>query len=622
MDTGLIKILPGYAFRAKRLGAKGLLLPSQNESFTDRDNAEKSIWTAYLFDYTSVNLPQLTNVDVEFPPTVTLSAPGSLLLDTYPSAAAYSLRKVRTAYAGSAIRIRRSSDNTEQDIGFSGGDLDTAAITSFVGANDGFVTTFYDQSGNSRDLTQATATKQPIIVTAGTIETNSGKPKLRFDGARTMRTSNGVLNSSALTTFAAMQSSAGAKVMFGLPQAAAIHTSPFFRYAIFHNNGQYGLWFNGNSYDYSTPSTAYSLFTLNSANTTNLCVNGVVVRSNINATITYPNSVPFIVGSNAADGELLNGNVYEIIVYLSDQEANRSAIEANINSYYSIYSSGLSLSPSLLTNSSTLFAPVVTPQAVSLTLPLLTNASTLFAPVVTPQAVSLTLPLLTNASSLFAPVVTPQPVNITLPVLTNSSTLFAPTIQAGSLLLMPALNNSNTLYQPTLLPQPVGISLPLVSNSSTLYSPAIFPKQALSLPSFTNGNAVFAPQISVSSVSVVLPRITNTSALYPFRLEPQPVDLSLAFIDSSGQLFLPVITPVSVNVSLPVIANTSEQYPPFVGSLFQFLEMPVINSGAALYPPIIGYNSFVFITAPSRIGTSSSNSSSISQTITFKSLIS
>ena len=43
----------------------------------------------------------------------------NLLLDDYPnSAVAYSLRKLRTAYTGAAIRVRRSSDNAEQDIGF------------------------------------------------------------------------------------------------------------------------------------------------------------------------------------------------------------------------------------------------------------------------------------------------------------------------------------------------------------------------------------------------------------------------------------------------------------------------------------------------------------------------
>ena len=48
------------------------------------------------------------------------------LLDLYPSAAAaYSVRKLRAAYTGNAIRVRRSSDNTEQNIGFDAtGNLD------------------------------------------------------------------------------------------------------------------------------------------------------------------------------------------------------------------------------------------------------------------------------------------------------------------------------------------------------------------------------------------------------------------------------------------------------------------------------------------------------------------
>ena len=62
---------------------------------------------------------------------------GSLLLDTYPNAAvAYSLRKLRTAYTGSAIRVRRFVDNAEQDFGFdTNGDLDTAPMLDFVGYN-------------------------------------------------------------------------------------------------------------------------------------------------------------------------------------------------------------------------------------------------------------------------------------------------------------------------------------------------------------------------------------------------------------------------------------------------------------------------------------------------------
>ena len=51
-----------------------------------------------------------------------------LLLDTYTgAAAAYSLRLLRSAYTGSAIRVRNSS-NSEADIGFVNNVLDTASL--------------------------------------------------------------------------------------------------------------------------------------------------------------------------------------------------------------------------------------------------------------------------------------------------------------------------------------------------------------------------------------------------------------------------------------------------------------------------------------------------------------
>lgn len=84
----------------------------------------------------------------------------------------YSLRRLLSTYAGSAIRVRRSSDNAEQDIGFDATTkmLDIAALLAFIGANSGFVKTYYDQSGAGHDFTQATTTKQPRIVNAGTLD--------------------------------------------------------------------------------------------------------------------------------------------------------------------------------------------------------------------------------------------------------------------------------------------------------------------------------------------------------------------------------------------------------------------------------------------------------------------
>jgi hypothetical protein len=60
-----------------------------------------------------------------------------LLLDIYPGAAvAYSLRKLRVGYTGSAIRVRRFVDDAEEDFGFDiNGVLDIASIESFFGNN-------------------------------------------------------------------------------------------------------------------------------------------------------------------------------------------------------------------------------------------------------------------------------------------------------------------------------------------------------------------------------------------------------------------------------------------------------------------------------------------------------
>ncbi len=80
------------------------------------------------------------------------------------AAGAYSLRKLRSAYAGAAVRVRRSSDDAEQDIGFTAsGDLDTGALTTFLGADTAYVRTWYDQSSNSRHGQQTAAADQPIL---------------------------------------------------------------------------------------------------------------------------------------------------------------------------------------------------------------------------------------------------------------------------------------------------------------------------------------------------------------------------------------------------------------------------------------------------------------------------
>lgn len=91
---------------------------------------------------------------------------------------AYGLRRMRGAYGGSLIRVKRSSDNTELDIGYlADGSLDVSALTTFVGASNGLVVTFYDQSGNAYNATASGA--DCFIVEAGVVYTENTKPAIK-----------------------------------------------------------------------------------------------------------------------------------------------------------------------------------------------------------------------------------------------------------------------------------------------------------------------------------------------------------------------------------------------------------------------------------------------------------
>jgi hypothetical protein len=96
------------------------------------------------------------------------------------SFAAYSVaRKLSSTYTGSALRVQRSSDSAVQDIGFVNNLLDTGSLNTFVGANTGIVTIWYDQSGNGVNVTGAAT-----IINAGTLVTSSaGIPAVSFDGS-------------------------------------------------------------------------------------------------------------------------------------------------------------------------------------------------------------------------------------------------------------------------------------------------------------------------------------------------------------------------------------------------------------------------------------------------------
>lgn len=83
-------------------------------------------------------------------------------------------RRMKASWTGAILRVRETGGSTELDIGTrADGTVDEAAIVAHCGANAGKVVTVYDQSGNGKNLTQATASRQMEIYTGSVIRKNS-----------------------------------------------------------------------------------------------------------------------------------------------------------------------------------------------------------------------------------------------------------------------------------------------------------------------------------------------------------------------------------------------------------------------------------------------------------------
>jgi len=94
----------------------------------------------------------------------------NLLLDSYSGASgAFSTRKLSSSYSGNCVKVRNDSDELA-DIGFSGGSIDSAALETHCGSGDGFVHTWYDQSGNGRNVTTTSSDEEPRIFNSGTYD--------------------------------------------------------------------------------------------------------------------------------------------------------------------------------------------------------------------------------------------------------------------------------------------------------------------------------------------------------------------------------------------------------------------------------------------------------------------
>jgi hypothetical protein len=297
------------------------------------------ILTILLF-LSQLSYGQIINASRPYRPIVVAAGPADLLLDSFPgAAAAYSLRKLDKDYTGAAIRVRESAGNTESDIGFdSNGNLDTVALKNFVGANNGFVVTWYNQADSSgvfgvRNVTQSTAANQPRIVNAGVIDRDGSWPCVRAnDGTDAL-----IINGTGV----------GVLAYSTVVSVVKVNTQQTINY--FMGDGNTGLYYNGSlaGVDGLGGFDNFNLRTTSGEDLNrhlgwfNLSGGNLLVArdggSEIN-TGTFSTGVRFgrLMGRNSANLNLF-GNCQEVVLWTNSQTSNKSGIESNINGYYNVY---------------------------------------------------------------------------------------------------------------------------------------------------------------------------------------------------------------------------------------------------------------------------------------------
>ena len=196
--------------------------------------------------------------------------------------------------------------------------------------NDGYVVTWYDQFG-SNDATNSAAAGQPKIWDASTgLVTENGKPAIDFDGGKSLFESSVVLSQPFSYFGVRKYNSDGLNREVFVQQDGGDYNA-LIDISFNTNHANFGSYVNGDTETYNQ-TLRYIL------------ANGVSsqVQDNAGTLYTDDGGVNGINGLRIGYSPLTsffgtNLKGQEIIIYNSDQSANREAIEDNINVYYVLY---------------------------------------------------------------------------------------------------------------------------------------------------------------------------------------------------------------------------------------------------------------------------------------------
>jgi hypothetical protein len=217
-------------------------------------------------------------------------------------------------------------------------------LVSFTGQTvHGFVDTWFDQSGNSKDAVQPTADNQPKIVNAGALVVDSGIAGLDFDGS----TSSRFLVAHSVSDLEGSLSMFSTSVRDATGYTVSLsNSSSGVKYFGIQEGGSSSVANPRNTTDVLVSDSVSGVDRLTFALTTGATSTSVGTNGSAVTTSTSDYGDDFDEGdlNQIAIGLLktvsasghFNGRIREILVYTSDQTDNRTALETNIAAEYGI----------------------------------------------------------------------------------------------------------------------------------------------------------------------------------------------------------------------------------------------------------------------------------------------
>jgi hypothetical protein len=211
---------------------------------------------------------------------------------------------------------------------------------------DGFVETWYDQSGNGNDAFQQVSGYQPKIVDAGVLVSGG----IEFDGVDDRLFGSHLLNTDDVLYAAVVAknknlSKRGLYVNNLFYNSSTDNGGFSVEAKTFNQAGKIAGWMYDTNVSASVQDGLSSLtqdqvqllsFDLSNGSS-KFHLDGSLVNTFSANMNSEDGGRPLNIGNSTSGTVPLEGSIKEIIIYNSDQSANREAIETNINNQYDIY---------------------------------------------------------------------------------------------------------------------------------------------------------------------------------------------------------------------------------------------------------------------------------------------